>query len=825
MNASAGIVRSALHGNWPVWLGLAIGAAAFVAGATANLSALAPMWGRSSWNWVAVVAFAAAAAAFLQQRSRRPVPFALVLGCALAVATFGIGAFSSVALILIACYALGARVLEWVDGGQSADVGSDACLATTVGLAVCALLMGFTAHLRVNVPVAYIALAGVSIWIGRRHVAAAWRAFVAAARDPQPMAMPLPLSAVLWFAFAMHVAYAALPERYHDALALHLVVPRALELFRFWHFDAREYTWAVQPMGANWLFAWAYVLAGEYAAKLINAMFLLLICGLLLESRVVSRRLGLLAVAVFALTPLTFIESASLFVDGTLALFVAAMGLFAARLREQPKAASIAGFALVAAGSMAVKLHGLVALIAACGALVFIGGWREFFRAGKRAHVVCVLAAAGAAWPYAYAWLATGNPVFPYFNALFKSPLFLPQNFENVLYPGGILPSDLYNLTFFGAKYLEGYDGAIGFALTLLLPAGLMFTAAAGSPKMRVMALAALLYTVLILLNTRYVRYLFPALPAFALVMVYPLSAEIGTPLRKVYLGVVVAALLLGILRIPAAGWILSQFDPTTAFSSRAKEQLLDVEVPPRRLGRIQSALGNDESRVVVFGQNIGADIRGRPLYVGWYFYRLEQLVLANATPEDAANTLAALGTTHVIFDRRDAKPEWAPWEEAARRYGRSVASTASGELFEFHPDAVPGKDVFAEQLGPWQRWEANPPLPRPPVGESAFLPPATAVSRAADLSALPENAEITLSAEHECPLPSTVRIQINWLRSDGSIIRTDAAQSKCGASAVRGSMRAARPKGARTAYFYFTNDGKADARLFGERATALSRP
>ena len=69
MSASAGIARSALHGNWPIWLGLAVGAAAFVAGATANLSALAPMWGRSSWNWVAVVAFAAAVAAFLQQRS------------------------------------------------------------------------------------------------------------------------------------------------------------------------------------------------------------------------------------------------------------------------------------------------------------------------------------------------------------------------------------------------------------------------------------------------------------------------------------------------------------------------------------------------------------------------------------------------------------------------------------------------------------------------------------------------------------------------------------------------------------------------------------
>ena len=97
---------------------------------------------------------------------------------------------------------------------------------------------------------------------------------------------------------------------------------------------------------------------------------------------------------------------------------------------------------------------------------------------------------------------------------------------------GGLSIADFFELTFSSAKHLEGWDGAIGFAMTLLLPAGLLAVAATGTHKLRVIALAAITYAVIVLFNTRYVRYLFPVFPLLALVLVYPLSVVRGRSVR-----------------------------------------------------------------------------------------------------------------------------------------------------------------------------------------------------------------------------------------------------------------------------------------------------
>ena len=811
--------------NWLIWLGLAIGVAGFGWGAATNPSALASLWTTDSWSWLAVLAIAAVLAAIVQRASRRSELFAGLLGCVVVLAAFGISAFATVLLLLISGYALGARLLEWAQDGQPEPRWSDVFTKTTVGLSACSLLLGFAAHSQVNVPIAYLALSAVSIGLGWRHVLSAWSSIAAPADNDRQSEAPLLLRAALWFAFGMHVCFAGLPERYHDALAMHLVIPRALELFGYWHFDAREYAWAVQPMGANWLFGWAYVLAGEYAAKLLNAVFLLLICGVIIEARVVSKRLGLFAVAILVLTPLTFLETASLFVDNALTLFVVAAVIFAARIREAPAPSSVAGFAMASAGAIAVKLHGLVACGVTVLALLVFGGWRELYRYGRRTTTVCLVAAAAALWPYVYAWRATGNPVFPFFNAIFNSALFPLENFENALYPGGVSLADFFDLTFSSAKYLEGRDGAFGFAITLLLPAGLLLVAVTGSQKLRLIAFAAVTYTAIVLFNTRYLRYIYPVFPLFALVLVYPFSVVRGPYARGAMLLTALVGMAWGLVRVPAAGWILTRIDLPTAFSPQAKELLADVEVPPRKMGRIQAALGDNESRVVIFGQPVGADIRGRPIYVNWYYPKLQALVLKMSTPEDAANALAALDATHVIFDNRRLKPEWAPWHDAAERYGRLIFSTATGELYDFHAGAVPGVDIFGGPPGPWRRWEVIPSQERPVTGVNLMLPPAAATSRAAELAQLPDGVQVTLSANHVCDTPTLIRAQINWLRPDGSIIRTDATQSACGDGPERASVRAPKPEGAHAAYFYFANDGSANARLYDERATVLAKP
>ena len=332
-------------------------------------------------------------------------------------------------------------------------------------------------------------------------------------------------------------------------------------------------------------------------------------------------------------------------------------------------------------------------------------------------------------------------------------------------------------------------------------------------------------FIAVVLLNTRYLRYIFPVFPLLALLLVYPLAIARGTYTRGVVVLAAVAGIALGVLRIPAAGWILGHLNAATAFSQKAKETLLDNEVPLRKLGRIEAALGDDESRVLVFGQSVGADIRGRPIYVSWYYPALQNVVFSTSSPEAAANTLAALNITHVIFDLSSVMPEWAAWQTAAERYGRLIARTPVGELYEFHADSAPATDIFGGPPGPWQRWGVYPEQENAVSGADLLLQPGAAASRPADLASVPDGTQVALSAQLVCDTRSTIRAQINWLHTNGSIIRSDAARSPCAETPARASVKGSKPKDAVAAYFYFTNDGAAPVRLYEERATALVRP
>src|SRR5262249_30784928 len=153
-----------------------------------------------------------------------------------------------------------------------------------------------------------------------------------------------------------------------------------------------------------------------------------------------------------------------------------------------------------------------------------------------------------------------------------------PENFFMELYPGGLALTDFVDLTFWSKKYLEAWDGAGGFAIPLLLPAGILAVAAAGSPQSRFVALTSLLYVALILLNMRYLRYIFPAFPLIAVLLVYPIAAAKGTITRAIVVLLAIIGIALDVGHIPAGGWILHRFDPLTTFSPNAKKRAVEAD-------------------------------------------------------------------------------------------------------------------------------------------------------------------------------------------------------------------------------------------------------
>jgi hypothetical protein len=804
-----------------VWLALLLGVAAIAAGAASHPEALLPIWLRRSWNWIWVLLALSTFAAVTQRRTRRPALVATVAASAVLLGAFGMAAATAVVIITLTAFALGAWLLDRAGTAAGDDVPPPIA-ATAVGLAALALLLGVTAHFSINTAPAYLGLSAVVIWGGRRRVAQLARHLAAVIRARSFEATPpFAVGVALWFGFGIEMYYAALPERYHDALAMHLVIPRAIEQFGRWNFDAADNVWAVWPLGADLLFGWAYVLAGEAGAKLLNLALLLLTCGLVVEAKFASRAASLAAVAAFMLMPLTVLETGSLFVENALALFLGAAIVFALRLARHP-AQSVAGIAFALGGAVVVKLYGVVALGAAALAVTFAGSWRAAFAVPRRVWGIALVPALLGAWPYAYAWIVTGNPIFPFYNAIFRSPLYPPENFGNSLYPGGLSWRDLYDLTFSSSRYLESWDGALGFVLLLLLPAGLVVVARRGSPGLRIAVVAALAYIAAVLLSTRYLRYLYPALPWLFLGAAAPLDFLAGRS-RSAVAVLLAFAVGAGIARIPSAGWIIGEFNLTMAFTPRDKEAYADGQVPMRVLGRAQAAIGDRNSKTAIFGAPVGAYVKGRPLYAHWYHALLGMQVHSITSAEDAARALAALSVTHVMFDLRAPDGDFRPWREAAARYGRLVYRIEGGELYEFDATSVDGVDLLGDGAEPWLAWQSQPPLPRPDDAREMVLPAGQAVSRGVDLSGLHAGTPVTLAVLHACAVSSSVRVQINWLAQNGDILRTDAVRSDCGPSPSGGRLRASVPQRARLAYAFFVNDGANAARLSDARMEAVT--
>jgi len=151
------------------------------------------------------------------------------------------------------------------------------------------------------------------------------------------------------------------------------------------------------------------------------------------------------------------------------------------------------------------SLHGAAAL-----PLLAWGLWRSGAQIERRwwfAAAAAALAVAGSS--YTYAWVLTGNPVLPLLNDVFHSADFPSTSFNDARWQSGIGVALPWRLTFDTARFLEGWDGGIGFVLIALAGAWLVALADAGT---RALTVCASLAVALPLLPLQYARYLHPGM-------------------------------------------------------------------------------------------------------------------------------------------------------------------------------------------------------------------------------------------------------------------------------------------------------------------------
>ncbi len=504
-----------------------------------------PIWYPEGWAhflWFAA-AYSVVSAVLIAWRPSAHKTFFGVLVLLVTAAAIGPVPVAAVLFLLASCFALGRLIRP-----KSATPES-----ILLGLACFMLLVQALVHFPVNYPVVYAALLAIPIvWNWRAFRELRWTAEPAGRAETAAQSLAI-------FPLLCHWAVVLKPETGPDALSMHLAYPMSIAANHKVSFDVQHMIRAVMPMGGDWVYTIAFLLGGEFAARLANLGVLVIIAALLFRAslRWVDRTRAWLLVALFASLPVVQMVTGSLFVENIWAVFLLAAFL---SIDDALLAGVFAGAAV------------MTKLLAAAFAVPIL-----FSRRPKIAALA--LAALWALPPYVEAYVRTGNPIFPYMNTIFQSPYFETKTaFTDERLNERLNPAVLYHLTFDTRRYVEGQDGAFGFQFLLFLPL-LMVSMVKQRPFPEWRTFAVVLMSSIVILSfAPHMRYLYPAM-ALASILIALLLRELGRT------GVVlcVACVAANLYFLPAASWIHKEF-ALNPFDRNAMDRFLTASAPTRKL-------------------------------------------------------------------------------------------------------------------------------------------------------------------------------------------------------------------------------------------------
>ena len=88
----------------------------------------------------------------------------------------------------------------------------------------------------------------------------------------------------LYIIFFYVILKSLIHESSSDGLATHLAIPEKFLQRGIWPYDVKEFIWAVQPFGGQWLFSFLNFFGGNPAVKLFSPIILLLMFQYLFQS-------------------------------------------------------------------------------------------------------------------------------------------------------------------------------------------------------------------------------------------------------------------------------------------------------------------------------------------------------------------------------------------------------------------------------------------------------------------------------------------------------------------------------------------------------------
>lgn len=589
----------------------------------------------------------------------------LLLAAALLYLVHGLGWQASLAslLFVVSGWCLG-RSAQLLVFRRSIATGFTATLLP--GMALQLAMFGLLLHLPLNHRALYLLLQALPLALlaqpARRHELLQPLLDCRAVERNLLNHIPCIPFAVLLVLLAAVARYALFPTISGDDNALHLRLWTELAWQHEYSFDVRSLAWAVAPFALDLVHAVISLTAGTDARGALN----LLLYGLLLRQLwcicghwQLAPGYRWLLLALFASTPLV----ANLLITLQTELFMALLATTGLRLLLASDGSWLGGNGLallaVAAILCATKLPGAVLGLLLLAPALWLWqlpqahAWQALDRRSRAWLCGFVLACAWVALhSYLVAWLVTGNPLFPLYNGIFRSPWFDPVNFSDGRWIHGFSLESYWNAFFATARHYESRDFVAGFQYLFLLPLGFLLLLC-NTPARQAWALGLPLFGFGLVMfgNTQYWRYLFPVMP-LAMAALAPLLAE-GRQWRwqrRVNAGAMLCCLGLNLWFLPGISYLMA-IPPGSVYSESGRSAATLAYLPEKAFSAKVSAMAPGSTVLYQPERPFGAVLHGEPWYPMWYAPSRRDLAAAIRTPAALEQALREQGIDFVVWN------------------------------------------------------------------------------------------------------------------------------------------------------------------------------
>ncbi|MFY3167922.1 hypothetical protein [Achromobacter xylosoxidans] len=658
------------------------------------------LWQETAWSslpqydgpiWAAGVVLAGCLLSILARRHAHVVMLALVIGwLGLGV---GIDNLVVVGLWIASAWTLGGLLLDRIHRAPDGYALRHPLEAIILGAAIWVAVFNVMLHYRINYRGVYWGLSLIALAPSFRFSRFQYQqAFNTRARLANEWMASIPLWAwVLGLAVIGWVLrWSSFPSLMVDDYATHLRMWTNFLTKHRAELDPVNQIWAFAPFASDLVHATLSLMAGDDIRGAWNlglAMALLTLTANVLQQARVSVQWQWLLVVLLASTPMLGNLLLSLQTELVLAVIAMASTVLicgAVKGSNVHAWGVLAGAALCAAIKLPAAALGVFLIVA----LVLRTGLSSLVP--RRQNALCALVTLlMLAWValhnYAMAWLATGNPVFPLYNGIFRSPLFSPENFIDSTWTTGFSFHSYFDAFFETSRYFESADYVAGWQYLILLPCALIaLILGKNSRPLRPLLLPTLGFGILMFATIQYWRYLFPIMP-LAIAAMGSLFVGKQRALQFLFAATALVCISLNLYAFRGISWMM-QSPAQVAYTEQGRNQLVTAYAPAAQLNKIVNRISPEARVLYPMETPFGATLHGVPLYVNWYSPKRHADFLAIKSIQDATDFLTTVRADFVIISQVNTASGPTPTaflREQLARYGRVVGQSGPLTLFQ----------------------------------------------------------------------------------------------------------------------------------------------